>query len=143
MAKDIHSLIRLKKWTVDEEQRALSHLQEQEAELLRRRAALEDSVRHEQVVAAADPTGLVGRAYGDFAKAAVANRVALDALHARLTSAIAVQRDKIAEAFRETKTLEQIQQNRDRRAALERGRKELAAMDELAAINHRRRQTTE
>ncbi|WP_337995955.1 hypothetical protein [Oleispirillum naphthae] len=137
--KDIHALIRLKKWMVDEERRILGQMLAQEAVVARRRAALEDEVRREQTVAAADPAGLAGRAYGDFAAAAVARRTRLDQERILLEAAISGQRDKVAEVYRDFKTLEQIQKNRDLRAAAERARKEQAALDEIAAINHRRR----
>jgi flagellar protein FliJ len=138
-SKDIHSLIRLKKWTVDEERRALAELLSQEAAVIRNQRMLEERVRREQAVAAADATGLAGRSYGAFARAAVDKRAKLEMARAEIEKAVAAQRDKVAEAFQDFKTLEQIQANRDRRAAIERGRKEQATMDEIAAINHRRR----
>jgi flagellar export protein FliJ len=137
--KDIHSLIRLKKWTVDEERRALSDILAQETAVIRRQLSLEETVRREQAVAAADTTGLAGRAYGAFARAAVELRERLEKQRDEIAKAVAAQRDKVAVAFQEFKTLEQIQKNRDARARVERDRKEQAAMDEIAANNHRRR----
>lgn len=138
-SKDIHALIRLKKWTVDEERRALAQLLAREAEVIRLQQRLEEEVRREQAVAASDAAGLAGLAYGAFAKSAVNKRARLATARAQVEAEIAAQRGKVAEAFQDFKTLEQVQANRDRRAAIERGRKEQAAMDEIAAINHRRR----
>jgi len=143
MAKDIHALIRLKKWMVDEERRILGQMQAQEAEVARRRAALDEEIQREQKISAADPAGLAGRAYGDFARAAVARRTHLEQERIAIAAAVAGQRDKVAEVYRDFKTLEQIQKNRDLRAAAERARKDQVTMDEIAAINHRRRHAVE
>ncbi len=142
MAKDIHFLIRLKKWTVDEERRALADLLAKEAEVMRRQRILEDGLRHEQAIAAADPAGPAGQAYGRFAEAAVEKRAKLAAARVQIAAAITARCDEVAEAFLDFKTVEQIQKNRDLRAAAERSRKEQVTMDEIAAINHRRRHTS-
>ena len=57
-----------------------------------------------------------------------------------LEAAIAKQQDVVAEAFNEFKTAEILQRQRDARAAYERDRKEQIVLDEIAAINHARRQ---
>ncbi len=137
--QDIRPLIRLRKWTVDEERRALADLLAREAAVIHRQQTLEEEIRREQAVAAADPTGLAGQAYAAFAAAAVVLRERLQKQRADAARAVAAQRDKVAEAFQEFKTLEQIQKNRDQRAAIERNRKEQVVMDEVAAINHSRR----
>lgn len=139
MSKDIKGLIRLRKWTVDEQRRALAELLAQEEAIIRRQRALEEMIVSEQKVAANDPTGVAARAYGDFARAAVDTRARLDGERRQIGTAIAAQQEKLAEAFRDFKTFEQIQKNRDARAAIERGRKEQAVMDETAANNFRRR----
>lgn len=139
MSQDIHALIRLRKWSVDEARRALGELLGHEAELTRRQQALEAGVRREQEIATADPTGIAALSYGAFAESVVRDRARLADARARLDAAIAKQQDVVADAFREFKTVELLQRNRDQRAALERGRKEQALMDEIAATNHRRR----
>ena len=45
--KDLHTLIRLRKWDVDEKQRLLAVLLQQEEAVLARQAALEDEVARE------------------------------------------------------------------------------------------------
>ncbi len=140
MAHDIAALIRLKKFTVDEERRKLGELLGHEAELTRREQALEAGVKREQELAAADPTSICALSYGSFAESVVRDRARMKDARTKLEAAIARQQDVVAEAYREFKTVEILQQNRDRRAALERARKEQIVMDEIAANNHRRRQ---
>lgn len=140
MSQDIATLIRLKKFTVDEERRKLGELLAHEAELTRREHALEAGVKREQALAAADPTGIGAQSYGRFAESVVRDRARMKDARTKLEAAIARQQDVVAEAYREFKTVEILQQNRDRRAALEFARKEQIAMDEIAANNHRRRQ---
>ena len=139
MSQDIHTLIRVKKFTVDEERRKLGEILGHEAELTRREQALEAGVKREQELASADPTGIGARSYGSFAESVVRDRARMKDARAKLEAAIAQQQDVVAEAYREFKTVEILQQNRDRRAGIERARKEQAAMDEIAANNHRRR----
>lgn len=140
MSQDIHALIRLKKFTVDEQRRALGELLGHEAELTRREQALEAGVKREQQLATDDPTGIAAQSYGAFAESVVRDRARMKDARAKLEAAIARQQDVVAEAYREFKTVEILQQNRDRRAAQEWARKDRIAMDEIAANNHRRRQ---
>lgn len=140
MSQDIHALIRLKKFTVDEQRRALGELLGHEAELTRREQALEAGVKREQQLATDDPTGIAAQSYGAFAESVVRDRARMQDARAKLEAAIARQQDVVAEAYREFKTVEILQQNRDRRAAQEWARKDRIAMDEIAANNHRRRQ---
>lgn len=139
MSQDIKTLIRLKKFTVDEERRKLGELLGHEAELTRREQALEAGVKREQELATADPTGIAAQSYGIFAESVVRDRARMKDARSKLEAAITRQQDVVAEAYREFKTVEILQQNRDRRAALERARKDQIAMDEIAANNHRRR----
>lgn len=139
MAGDIHALIRLKKFAVDEARRALGELLAHEAELTRREQALEAGVRREQELATADPTGIAAMAYGRFAESVVLDRARFADARRKLDAAIAKQQDVVAEAFNEFKTAEILQRQREARAAYERERKEQIVLDEIAAINHARR----
>ncbi len=139
MAGDIHALIRLKKFAVDEARRGLGELLAHEAELTRREQALEAGVRREQELAAADTTGLSAMAYGRFAESVVIDRGRFAAARRNLEAAIAKQQDAVAEAFNAFKTAEILQRQRDARAAYARARKEQDTLDEIAAINHARR----
>lgn len=139
MAADIHALIRLKKFAVDEARRALGELLGHAEELTRREQALEAGVRREQELASADPTGVSAMAYGRFAESVVRDRARFAEARRKLETAIAKQQDAVAEAFNEFKTAEILQRQRDARAAYDRARKEQVALDEIAAINHARR----
>lgn len=139
MAKDIHTLIRMKKFVVDEARRALAELYGHEAELTRREQALEAGVRREQEIASADPTGFAAMSYGRFAESVVQDRARFADARRKLEAMIAKQQDAVAEAFNEFKTVEILQRNRDARAAAERARKEQIVLDEVAAVNHARR----
>ena len=139
MDRGIPALIRLRRWTVDEERRKLAVLQEEEARLAELAERLEAEILKERKVAEDDPAGPGGRAFGAFIAAAATERTRLSAERAKLARIIEVQRDSLAEAFRDLKTLEQLQKNRARRAAQEAARREQAVLDEIAQTGFQRR----
>jgi flagellar export protein FliJ len=137
MEKDLSTLVRLKKWVVDEEQRALAELLGQIADIENRQKLLQEHVKSEQEAAAADPEGL-GFAYGSFANSVIQIRAQFEKALQDLEQQVLTQREKIAEAYRDFKTVEQLQKNREKRAQIEQDRKDQMLMDEMAATTHRR-----
>ena len=130
MAKDLHSLIRLHDWQVEEKQRALADLLAAVTALETRARDLEEELLREQKVAAAAPAE-IGLYYGNFAKAAITRRKALARAIAEAEAETAAARDKLREAYRELKKYAVAQDHRDSRQAAERGRREQIFLDEL------------
>jgi len=138
MAKGLKTLIRLAKWTVDEKRRVLTALQAREDELVAALAEHERRLIEEQRVAAGDATG-IGYLYGAFAAAWLNRKAEMTTMLANLRGQIELARDELAEAFRQHKTYEITQANRDKRTREEADRKEQIRLDEIGLNVFRRR----
>ena len=136
--KNLHGLIRYHKWRLDEKQRALAELRNQEDHILADTARLEEAIKTEQRTAGANYEVAFG--YGNYARAAIGRREQFGRALAQVRARIAVASDELAECFREVKTYELAQEERDKREAEERRHKENLDLDETAQIGHRRRQ---
>jgi flagellar FliJ protein len=140
--KSLKTLIRLSKWNVDEKQRVLVAWQGREDEILAAIHQAEQSLIHEQQVAAQDAVG-VGFSYGNFANAWLARREQLMQMLEQVRQEIIKARDDLAEAFNQLKTYEITQKERERRAQAELDKKEQAFLDEIGLNIHRRRDKDE
>ena len=138
---DLRPLIRYHKWRLDEKQRALAELRNHEDRILADTAQLEETIKAEQRAAGANYEVAFG--YGNFARAAIGRREQFARALAEVRQHIAVASDELAEVFREVKTYELAQEERDKRQAEERRHKENIDLDETAQIGHRRRQENE
>ncbi|ARJ64685.1 hypothetical protein WV31_02870 [Magnetospirillum sp. ME-1] len=141
-AKGLKTLIRLSKWNVDEKQRVLVALQGREDQILAAIQQAEQSLIHEQQVAAQDAAG-VGFAYAAFANAWLARREQLMQMLEQVRQEINRARDELAEAFNQLKTYEITQKERERRAQAEMDKKEQAFLDEVGLNIHRRKDKEE
>jgi flagellar export protein FliJ len=141
-AKSLKTLLRLSRFTVDEKRRVLVELQAREDQILANITAAEAQLIEEQRIAAEDSTG-AGFLYGAYADAWVAHRARLDQMLAEVRQQIELARDELAEAFRQQKTYEITQTNRERREREEADRKEQAFLDEVGLNIFRRREKGE
>jgi flagellar FliJ protein len=140
-AKGLKTLIRLSKFTVDEKRRTLTALQEREEQILAEIEAAERQLQHEQQVARDDPAA--GMYFGRFLTAWKERRAALEQALAAVRRQVEQARDELSEAFRELKTYEVTQANRERREREELDRKEQIFLDEIGQNTHLRRQKAE
>ena len=138
-AKDMDSLLRLNRWTVDERRRELGVLQAREEELLTLGDVLERQMEAEQKVAADDPTS-AGFVFGAFAANHRRRREQLAQTLFELRAEIEAARDRLAAAFRQLKVYEEVQDKRALQERQEEARKEQIVLDEIGQIQHRRRQ---
>ena len=136
--KDLHTLIRLRKWDVDERQRALAVLLVQEEGVIAKQAELEATVKSELALTAQLPADLRGTLPG-FLKRCEQFRAALDQALADIRARIAVAQDNLAEAFRRLKTFEVTQEQRDLAEEKEEARQETLTLDEIGLNLHRRK----
>lgn len=137
-AKGLKTLIRLSKFTVDERRRVLTALQDAEDQVIAEIAKAERQLKDEQRLASEDSTG-IGYLYGAYQGAWMNRRENLErSLHA-LREQIEAARDALTEAFRELKTYEITQKERDRQEREEQDRKEQAALDEMGQQMHQRK----
>lgn len=137
-AKGLKTLIRLSKFNVDEKRRVLTQLQAREEHVIEEIRKGEEQLKHEQQLAAEDSTG-VGFAYGAYHQAWMKKRDLMHQALAAVRAEIEKAREELAEAFRELKTYEVTQANREKREREEADRKEQIFLDEVGLTMHRRK----
>ena len=140
MAKTLKNLIRLHEWRLDEKRRELG---EELKQLDGLRASLEDlkaEVLREQEAARKSDDLLVGAAYSNYGKAAMTRRENLNNSITIKEQQVEEARERLAEAFKELKTYEISQANREKKEALELARKDQGVLDEIGLNAHRMKQ---
>ncbi len=134
--KGLHTLIRLRKWDVDEKQRALAALLRQEEGVLERQAALAAEVARELKFTGELPADQRGTLSG-YLKRCENFRAALDAALQDIRQRIAGAQDQLGEAYRRLKTFEVTQDRRDVAATAEEARLATIDLDEIGLNMHR------
>jgi len=137
-AADLDTLIRLRQWAEDERQRELAALVTREEQLIAYGRELERQLVREGEIARNDPTS-AGFMFGAFVEDHKKRRERLAVTIAAVRKEIEEARDRLAAAFRERKTMEEVQKHRRTREAIEADRLEQVALDEVAANQYRRR----
>ena len=135
--KSIATLIRLKRWTLDEKRRALADLERLRTEMVERAAALEKEIAAEQGAAPAD---VVQFAYAAYVRRAMGQREALAQSIGGIDAQIAEAQLEIGEVFSELKRYERVQEMAEQKARVEVQRRETAVLDEVAGRRHATRQ---
>lgn len=140
--KDLHNLIRLRKWDVDERQRNLATLLRHEESVVERQVAHEAEIAAEIAFANNAPVELRGTLSGYLARSDEMRKRLAQALR-EVQIRVAQAQEELAEAYRRSKTLEVTQANRDKAEALEEDRKEEETLNEIGLTLYRRRQAIE
>tara|TARA_B100000315_G_C14234642_1_gene432569 strand:- start:24 stop:452 length:429 start_codon:yes stop_codon:yes gene_type:complete len=130
LAEELHSLIRLYRWGVDEKRRQLGELLRHLADLENQGVRLGEELLNEQHAAGASP-GEAGYLYGYYAEAVIMRREKIAEASAETEERIAAAREELNEAYRELKKYEIAQENREKAEARELSLKEQADLDEL------------
>lgn len=139
--KDLHSLIRLAQYTVDERRRVLGERLQILYRLEDEAAALESRVLAEQEVARLNPEFAV--TYGAFAEGVNRMRARLAELTAEAELRIAEAQGHLAEAYQDLKSYEESQRLRDARTRREEDRREQAVLDEIGGTAYLRNRPTD
>lgn len=139
MGRNLKSLIKLHEWNLDERRRELGDLLRQHDALIHQKQTLLQRVEEEQAVASRSEEFIVGASFGPFAMASRMRREELDRMIAAKNVEVEDARDKLNEVYKELKTYEITQANRERKEALERERKEQALLDEMGMLAHQRK----
>jgi flagellar protein FliJ len=138
-AADLETLLRLHSWTVDERRRELGVLLAREEQLIAEGEALQRRLLAEQRIAAEDPIQ-AGFAYGTFAEDYKRRREQLERILSDLREEILAARERLADAYRELKVMEEVQKERLHQEQVEEARKEQAVFDEIGQTQFRLRQ---
>jgi len=131
--RSIATLIRLKRWALDEKRRALADLERLRAEMVERAAQLEKEISAEQQAAPAD---VVQFAYAAYVRRAMGQREALAQSIGGIDAQVAEAQLEIGEVFSELKRYERVQEMADQKAKVEVRRRETAVLDEVAGRRH-------
>jgi flagellar FliJ protein len=140
--KDLHNLIRLRKWDVDEKRRALGTLLRHEEAVIERQNAHEADIRAELEFTNNAPVELRGTLSAYLARADEMRGRLAEALR-EVQARVAHAQNELAEAYRRSKTLEVTQANRDKADELEENRLEEIELNEIGLNLFRRRALAE
>lgn len=133
------SLLRLKRFRVDELKRRLATLDEMKSDLERKLQDLEDSVVREKQRAADSDIGRL--AFPSFLQSIEVRRKNIRTTMAELERERSAQQDDLSSAFQDLKSFELAEEERVRRAAEAEGRAQQSRLDELAMVRHLRKHT--
>jgi flagellar export protein FliJ len=131
------SLIRLKKFQVDEKRRQVAQIESMILDFERMAAELDQQIEIEQ-----QKTGIsdvAHFAYSTFAKAAIARRDNLLASAHDMKGKLETAQDDLAEAIEELKKIELLDQREHGREAAAEARAEQAEYDEMGRLRHLQR----
>jgi len=132
--KSRDSLLRLKRFQVDEKRRQVAQIESMMAEFTRMADELDQQIKSEQDrVGISDITHF---AYPTFAKAAIQRRDNLSASADELVAQLETAQDGLAEAVEELKKFEQLEERDNARERAELDAAEQAELDEIAARRH-------
>ena len=138
MAKNLHALIRLNEWSVDERRRELSNFLGSLESLENGLHRLSMELEREQQAAQLSPNE-AGLLYGNYAASIIQQRDNLNFGIVQMEEKVSEARARLDEAYHELKKFEITQETRDFKLAQEISRKEINEMDEIALQVHRTR----
>ena len=138
MAKNLHSLIRLYEWQLDEKRRKLGEVMQSLANLEDEARRLQQQFVDEQTIAGASPNE-AGFFYGRFVETALHSRDRLGLAIVQAEQEVEAAMEELREAHQELKKFEITQSDRDRREAEEEGRREQIYLDEIGLQSYRQR----
>ena len=131
------SLLRLKRFRVDELKRRLATLDEMKADLEKKLTDLDDSVVRERQRAHDSDIGRL--AFPSFLQSIEVRSKNIKNTMSDLERERAAQQDDLAAAFQDLKSFELAEEERLRRAAEAEGRSAQSRMDEMAMVRHLRK----
>jgi len=134
--KAMTGMIRLHKWQLDEKRRDLVELEKMRGDLRKNLSDLQNELTEEQKKASETP--VVSIAYAGYAQNVIARRVNIVNSMLEVEASIETCKDQVAEAFKELKKYEVVEQRERERELRVRGRREQSELDELAINMHRR-----
>lgn len=137
MSKALNTLARLQRGLIDEAKTELAEIVTKRTAIAQRGAALDAEVAHEQAMAARDTHAWT--AYGAYAPRVAEEKRHLANSDAALARDEDALRDRLSEAYIELKKIEHLMEAQAERERLAENARELASMDEAAAMRAARR----
>lgn len=135
---DLKPLIRVRKHTVEQKQKALAELYRQAEEMAAQKYALKEEMESEQRAAGKDNSAEMLQYLGTYVEAVKKKIKRLDAQMVDLDRRIELAREDMREAFAEFKKIEITQERREAEALAEIERKQAQLLDDMAIDGFRR-----
>lgn len=132
-----HTLIRLRKFRVDELQRRMADINGMQADVEKKMADLEESVTREKMRAADSDIGRL--AFPSFLRSIEIRRQNLQNTLQEIERERQACQDELSEAYQDLKSLEIAAEQQEKRMAEAENRRNQARMDELAMVRHLRK----
>lgn len=136
--KGLHTLIRVRKWEVDEKQRAVGLLLRDEEKIIEFQAGLDRELEEEKALVSQSAANERGT-FEPYIRRWRQRRNNLDAALILIRRKIEEAREELAEAYRRLKTFEITQDQRDTAEEKEENRLEQISLDEMGIDLHRRK----
>lgn len=135
---DLNPLIRLRRHSVDEKQKALSELYRQVEAFEARRHHLLDQLQKERDVIANNPQVEMIAYFGRFSDAVAKDVERINGQIAKLEARIRIAQDDIRNAFADLKRVEIVQRGREEKEKKEADKKETSELNEIGIDGFRR-----
>jgi len=135
--KGMTGMIRLHKWQLDEKRRNLVELEKMRDDLKQNLIDIQNELIAEQQKVAESP--IVSITYAGYAQNVMARRVNIVNSMLEIDVSIEEVKDQVAEAFKELKKYEVVEQRERERELAEGRRRQQNDLDELSLNMHRRR----
>lgn len=135
---DLKSLIRLRRHSVDEKQKALAELYRQVEALEERRQHLLDQLKEERMALGVDAPVEMLAYFGRFSDAIQADALRINQQLRKLEVRVRIAQEDMREAFANLKRVEIVQQNRDSEQAASQKSKETTELDAIGIEGFRR-----
>lgn len=130
MAKGLSGVVRLHKWQVDEKRRQIAELETMRSELVAKLERLKNSLASEQEQLRT--SNVVDINYANYASAMMSRRENIESSITEVDVSIENMKDELADAFKELKKYEIVQERAAEREKFEEKRKEQDRLDELS-----------
>ena len=136
--KGMTGMIRLHKWQLDEKRRDMADLEKMKAEFQQNLTDLQVELIAEQRNVSESP--VVSISYVGYAQQVMVRRTNIVNSLLEVEASIENMKDDLADAFKELKKYEVVEQREQKKKRVERDHREQSEMDELAINMHHRRQ---
>ena len=137
MSKALNTLARLQRAQIDEAKIELAEVMTAREAIAARHASLEIEMQQEQPLASRDADARA--AYGGYAPRVAREKRAMAESDARLAEEEGALRERLSAAYIELKKIEHLMESQAERERLAENARELASMDEAAAMRAARR----
>lgn len=131
-------MIRLSKWQLDDKRRNLADLEKMKVGFLQNLTDLQNELTREQKKVS--DSSVVDISYAAYAQQVMVRRLNIVNSMVEIDVSIEDLKDQVADAFKELKKYEVVEQRQRERELADRNRRQQVEMDEMALNMHRRRQ---